>query len=195
MHIQQKLTLIQNCGKMLFDETAIQKSILTMANQINQDLKGETIILLCILNGGLYTAYPLSRALKIHHQLECIKASRYQNNTSGAAPIIEHSTINFQNKTVLLVDDCIDQGVTLQAISQHCQDQGASKVLTAVLLNKTHLRPKNVPSPNYYSLISDTQHFVYGHGLDIHGYLRNLPNIFSIPGPMVHKIMSPATKT
>jgi hypoxanthine phosphoribosyltransferase len=190
MNLHQKLKKIQNRGTLLFDATEIQGSLVSMSQQINEELQGENVILLCVLTGGLYTTYPLSRLLVFNHQIECIKATRYGNNTQGKELVFENPSIDLQSKTVLIVDDCMDEGITLHLIKKHCLDKGAEKVFTAVLLNKIYLRKKAIEPPNYYALTSDTKDFVYGHGLDISGYLRNLSCIYSIPPEEVQQIMS-----
>ena len=90
--------------------------------------------------------------------------------------------LDLNNRTVLLLDDILDEGFTLAAITEYCRQHGAAKVLTAVLVEKLHLR-KVVPGMRAdFSGVETGDRFLFGYGLDYKGYWRNAPGIYAVKG-------------
>jgi hypoxanthine phosphoribosyltransferase len=112
-------------------------------------------------------------------QLDYIHATRYRGETiGGKLHWIVRPTHSLKNRTILIIDDIYDEGVTLNEIVEFCWSEGAEEVQTAVLINKLHNR-KTKLDVTYIGLETGDQ-YLFGYGMDYHGYLRNMPGIFAI---------------
>ena len=179
MNILNQLQLIQDESSLLFSKEAIDEAIQSLSHNIDQHYQ-QPFVMLCVLTGGLYSACELSKKIQTPHQITGIQASRYHQNTSGSKLTYQNLPSMIQNQHVLIVDDCMDEGITLEALKKESIKHGATSVKTAVLLNKTGLRTQSI-QPDFCALTSDTSQFVFGFGLDIQGYLRNLTDLFASP--------------
>lgn len=167
-------------AELIHDEAAIRSATRRMAADIDALLGDESALFMTVMNGGMIFAGQLAPMLQAPVQLDYLHASRYRGETSGgelnwlALPHVE-----LRDRTVLLVDDILDEGYTLQAIREYCIDQGARRVLIAVLCEKKHGRV--VPG-----LVADfvglevPDRYVFGYGMDYHELGRNLPAIHAL---------------
>ena len=162
----------------LYSEQQVEAAIDQMAKAITQQLAASNPLLLTVLNGGIIITGRLLPRLHFPLTIDSINATRYGNNTSGSA--IEwryqpHTPL--EGRTVLLVDDVLDEGITLAAVGQWCRDQGAAKLYSAVLIEKElgHEKPCRA---DFVGLHADNR-YLFGYGMDYQGYLRNAPGIFA----------------
>ncbi len=137
-------------------------------------------ILMCIMNGGLVFSGKLATRLNFPLQLDYLHATRYRDKTSGAdLQWKSYPNLDLKDRVVLLVDDILDEGTTLEKIIDYCNSQGASRVLSAVLLDKKHTR--KVPGLRADFVGFEVEDFyLYGYGMDYKGYLRNANGVFAI---------------
>ena len=112
-----------------------------------------------------------------------LHATRYRNKLSGGELFwkarAEHSLVG---RTVLIVDDILDEGHTLAAIVEYCRDAGADKVFTAVLLDKQHDRKAYAGMRADFTGLDVEDRYIFGYGLDYKGYWRNAAGIFALKG-------------
>jgi len=149
-----------------------------MATNINSTLAGKYPIVLCVMNGGIVTAGKLLTKLTFPLTLDSINVSRYGKQTSGSQiNWIQKPVTQLKDRTVLIIDDILDQGLTLEAIYQFCRKQGASHIYSAVLVDKQLNKPKPVQAD--FIGVSVADRYVYGYGMDYKGYLRNAPGIYA----------------
>ncbi|MCH9669922.1 MAG: hypoxanthine-guanine phosphoribosyltransferase, partial [Gammaproteobacteria bacterium] len=112
-----------------------------MANQITETLGAENPLVLAVLVGGLVPAGALVPRFDFPLELDYIHATRYRGREHGrdlqwrATPHVP-----LAGRTVLIIDDILDEGFTLNAIVEYCEEQGAARVASAVLVNKVHDR-------------------------------------------------------
>ncbi len=169
---------VQKNAQLLHSEAEVEAAIGVMAEKINASLASLNPIILCVMNGGIVTAGKLMTKLNFPLTLDAINVSRYGNETSG-------STINWlqkpgsdlKNRTILIIDDILDEGLTLEAIYQYCQEQGANQVYSAVLIDKQINKAKPVQAD--FIGLSVADHYLYGYGMDYKGYLRNAAGIYA----------------
>ena len=90
--------------------------------------------------------------------------------------------LDLKGRTVLLLDDILDEGVTLAAIADYCRQQGAAEVFMAVLVEKLHLRKVSPGMRADFTGIEVGDRFLFGYGLDYKGYWRNAPGIYAVKG-------------
>ncbi len=176
-----QLTTLQNQAECLYKEPQIQTRITQMATQIADDIANAQPIICCVMNGGLPFFSQLLRQWTFPLQCDYLQTSRYGNETQGSDLIWQAlPKLSFEQRTVLIVDDILDQGETLQSIINACHTQGASRVLTAVLVEKQHDRKTSTLQADYIGLPVPDR-YVFGYGMDYQGYFRNLTNIYALP--------------
>lgn len=163
----------------LYDEAQIQQALEKMASEISAALADKNPLVLSVMNGGLITAGQLLPRCHFPLEMNYIHATRYNNTTEGGSlEWLARPRVSLEGRTVLIVDDIHDVGATLEAIIEDCKNQGAAEVYSAVLINKLHDR-KVAMRADFVGLdIADR--YIFGCGMDYHGYLRNLPAIYAI---------------
>jgi hypoxanthine phosphoribosyltransferase len=168
---------------LLVSGTEVAGCIRRVAKEITEQLKDSNPVLLCIMNGGLIFTGQLLTQLVFPLEVDYVHATRYGHETAGAHL---HWTVRPQlelkGRTVLLVDDILDEGVTLAAIAEFCRQQGAEKVLMAVLVEKLHLRKVTPGMRADFTGLEVGDRFLFGYGLDYKGYWRNAPGIYAVKG-------------
>jgi len=168
---------------LLITESEVTTAIERIAAEITSQLKESNPVLLCIMNGGLIFTGQLLTKLVFPLEVDYVHATRYGHDTNGSHL---HWTVrpqlNLNGRTVLLLDDILDEGVTLAAIADYCRQQGAAKVLMAVLVEKLHLRKVTPGMHADFSGIEVGDRFLFGYGLDYKGYWRNAPGIYAVKG-------------
>ncbi|MFE8070531.1 hypoxanthine-guanine phosphoribosyltransferase [Marinobacteraceae bacterium S3BR75-40.1] len=167
----------------LFTETEVQAAITRMADGITAQLRDANPIIFCVMNGGLILTGQLLTQLRFPLQAEYLHATRYRHETTGG--ILEWKVrpeISLQDRTVLIVDDILDEGTTLMAIADYCQAHGARDVQTAVLVDKQHDRKARPGLKGDYTGLEVEDRFLFGYGMDYKGYWRNAPGIYAVKG-------------
>ncbi len=168
---------------LLVPKSEVEAAITRMALEITDQLNGSDPILLCIMNGGLIFTGQLLTKLVFPLELDYIHATRYGHDINGANLHWSVKTqLDLKGRTVLLLDDILDEGFTLAAIADHCRRQGAADVFMAVLIEKLHLRKVTPGMRADFTGIEVGDRFLFGYGLDYKGYWRNAPGIYAVKG-------------
>lgn len=164
---------------LLFPESRVNKALNQMARAISDELAERNPLLLCVLTGGIIPCAELMQRLDFPLTGDVVHASRYQEATSGAElEWITQPRTPLRNRVVLIVDDILDEGLTLKAIHQYCVEQGAGAVYSAVLIDKMLGREK--PYRADFVGIEAENRYLFGCGMDYKGYWRNLPAIYAL---------------
>jgi hypoxanthine phosphoribosyltransferase len=165
----------------IHDGAALGTVITRMGEQIGAALCGERAVFLTVMNGGMFFAAPLALALGIDLEFDYVHATRYGNATVGRdVRWLHRPQTPLAGRTVILVDDILDEGYTLAALKEYCVAEGAERVLTAVLCVKRHER--RVPGLEAdFAGVDVPDRYVFGYGLDYFGQGRNLPAIYALP--------------
>jgi hypoxanthine phosphoribosyltransferase len=176
-HIQE----VYEKSTCLFTKQEIELALDSMANDIHAKLKEANPILLCVMVGGLIPAGNLLPRLDFPLELDYIHATRYKGSTHGGELewMVKPDT-SLEGRTVLIVDDILDAGLTLASIRDFCKTQNAKEVFTAVLLDKQVKRSPGGISKADFAGITLEDGFVFGYGMDYNGYLRNVPGIYVV---------------
>lgn len=167
----------------LCDEQQVQAAIARMAEAITERLANANPILFTVMNGGLILAGQLLPRLCFPLQSEYLHATRYRQETTGG--ILEWKVspnVDIRDRTVLIVDDILDEGTTLAGIIDYCRKQGARDVLTAVLVDKKHDRKARPGLRGDFTGLDVEDRFLFGYGMDYKGYWRNAPGIYAVKG-------------
>jgi hypoxanthine phosphoribosyltransferase len=154
-------------------------AIAEMAVEITQTLATESPIVICVMGGGVVFSGQLLTQLHFPLELDYVHASRYQNNTVGKT--LDWKALpksDLSGRTVLLLDDILDEGITLKEIQQKCMTLGAVRVLTAVLIEKQLAHEKPIKAD--FVGLEVPNAYVFGYGMDVYGWWRNLPAIYAM---------------
>ncbi len=174
----EEISQILSSADLLYSDSDIESAIARMALQISEDLRETNPVFLCVMNGGIVISGKLLTRLNFPLTLDAINASRYKNKISGEEiEWIQKPKTNLKDRTVLIVDDILDEGLTLKAIINYCKKQGASSVHTAVLVNK--ILDKQKPIVADFVGLEVENHYLFGFGMDYKGYLRNADGIYA----------------
>jgi len=157
----------------------VNQAIDDLACGITEKLGNSKPLVMCVMGGAVFFAGQLLPKLKFPLEFDYVQASRYHNQTNGQHLIWKvEPRENVQGRTVLLLDDILDEGHTLQAIKEKCIAQGAAEVVIAVLSEKALNHPKPIQADFVGITVPDR--YVFGCGMDVYGWWRNLPAIYAL---------------
>jgi hypoxanthine phosphoribosyltransferase len=171
---------LQNSA-LLWDQAQIDAAVEDIAGQIREDYEGgERPVYLTLMHGGMLFAANLALRVGIDLEFDYLHATRYRGAITGSGLAWLHRPqLALQGRRVLIADDILDEGHTLKAVRDWCEDQGASEVRIAVLCVKNHDRRVEGIDADYIALeVPDA--YVYGYGMDYHEQGRNLPGIYAL---------------
>ncbi|HBK45764.1 MAG TPA: hypoxanthine-guanine phosphoribosyltransferase [Xanthomonadaceae bacterium] len=168
---------------LLVDRPAIDAAIGGIADAIAGDYQGEVPVYLTIMHGALPFSGQLALELGARGQdlqFDYLHATRYRGETSGGELVWKHrpATALF-GRRVILVDDILDEGYTLQGVRQWCLEQGATDVRIAVLTVKKHDRCVPDVAADYVG-VEVPDRYVFGFGMDVNEQLRGVPAIYAM---------------
>lgn len=164
----------------LYPRAAVEAALVQMATHLTQRLAQANPVVLCVMNGGLIVAGELVTRLDFPLSLDYLQVSRYRDRTQGGdLNWRRYPATDLQGRSVLLVDDILDEGVTLAAVRDWCLAQGARDVMIAVLVEK-QLPQRTAAIQADVVGLPVPDRFVFGYGMDFQGYWRNAPGIFAV---------------
>lgn len=177
--LPEEIFRVQRDAELVHGAAAVDAALDSMAERIGALVSGSEPLLLCVLMGGIVPCGRLLPRLPFPLDLDYVHATRYQGQITGRdLEWRAWSVTPLKDRTVLLVDDIFDEGVTLAGIAERCRAEGAAQVLSAVLALKRHDRNRSGLRPDVVGL-EVPDRYVFGCGMDYHGYLRNLPAIYA----------------
>ena len=163
-------------SEIVYNHAQVQNAMDDVALNISQELGNAEPIVLAVMGGAVYFAGQLLAKLTFPLHFDYVQASRYGMQTSGAELIWKvEPPLNVQGRVVLILDDILDQGITLAAIKQKCLDMEAKQVKIAVLFEK--VLPNKKPVQADYVGLQVPDRYVFGCGMDVYGWWRNLPEV------------------
>ena len=166
-------------SSVMYTEIEIKTVIQNIADQVNQTIKTDDLYVLCVMNGALIFAGQLLPRLEKYIKYSYIHATRYAASLTGG-PIhwLVKPSKDIEGETVLILDDILDEGITLREIVATCEAMKAKAIYTAVLFDKEIVKEKSY-IPNFIGLKVPNR-FVFGYGLDCKGLGRNLPHLYAL---------------
>jgi hypoxanthine phosphoribosyltransferase len=165
---------------LLVDRPAIDAMIARMGGEIDAALGGERALFLTVMNGALMFAGQLALAIRTDLEFDYVHATRYRGATTGHdLHWLREPLVPMTGRTVLLVDDILDEGHTLKAVRDDCLRRGARRVLIASLCTKRHDRLVEGIASDFNG-IELPDRYVFGYGMDYHEQGRNLPGIYAL---------------
>ena len=163
-------------AEILVDEASLQARVKELGAEISADYTDGNLLLICILRGGVPFLVDLSRSITSPHMMDFMAVSSYgvgKRESSGSARVSLDLQNDIRGKDVLLVEDIVDSGHTIAAVLQLLEARQPKSLKVCALLDKEERREAVVPI--HYRGFSIPNKFVFGYGLDLDEYYRNLP--------------------
>ncbi len=166
-------------GTVQIGEERITQRVGELGQRIHDDYQGRSLHLVCVLNGAFIFMADLVRAIDLPLTVDFLSVSSYGSRTesSGEVKLVKDLDQSLKNRDVLLVEDIVDTGLTMQYLLSYLRGRGPLSVKVATLLSKPSRRLVEVPLDYVGFEIEDA--FVYGYGLDVDHRYRNLPMVTS----------------
>lgn len=166
-------------SEVIYSADDVVRAIEGLASNISHSLAGSLPLVMCVMGGAVVFSGQLLPKLNFPLEFDYVQASRYHNQTSGQQLVWKvEPTKNVFGRTVLLLDDILDEGHTLAAIKEKCLAQGAKEVIIAVLVEKALNKTKPITADFVGLTVPDR--YVFGCGMDVYGWWRNLPAIYAL---------------
>jgi len=179
------LRAVQQQADCIHDAAAVEAALDRLATAITQTMAEQTPLLLGVMSGAVVPLGRLLPRLDFPLELDYIHASRYRGSTVGRDLVwLARPQTPLKGRHVLLVDDILDEGATLDGIMQECRDLGAASVRIAVLCEKRHSRRANGLVADFVGL-EVPDRYVFGAGMDYRGYLRNANGLYAVPDALL----------
>lgn len=169
--------LMDDVAEILISEEQIRQRTRELAQEISRDYEGQDLLLICVLKGGIVFLVDLMRELTIPHTVDFMATSSYGASTesSGAVRILKDLDEPIQGRSVLIVEDIIDTGHTLNYLTRILHERGPASLRICTMLDKKERRQVEIPVD--YVGFNIPNAFVVGYGLDFNEVYRNLPFI------------------
>jgi hypoxanthine phosphoribosyltransferase len=164
--------------EVLIPADVLQKRVVELGVEISRDFQGEELLLICILRGGVMFMTDLIRTIDIPVAIDFMAISSYgagQRESTGQIRITLDLTTNIDGRNILVVEDIIDSGRTLRSVLELLSTRKPKTLQVCALLDKAERREVEVPIQ--YRGFTIPNKFVFGYGLDLDEYYRNLPFI------------------
>ena len=158
----------------------IDKVIAQMAKKMNEELAGKDPLFICILNGSFMFASDLMKQITVDNaQITFMRLSSYEGtNTTGKVKKLMGFTEDLKDRTVVLLEDIVDTGITISNTLEQIKDYEAKEILVATMLFKPDALIRDVKLD--YVGMDIPNDFIVGRGLDYDGMGRNLPDIYTV---------------
>ena len=166
--------------EILIDEGKLQERIAELGKEISRDYQNDNLHLICILRGGIIFLSDLMRKITVPNTVDFMAVSSYgvTRQSTGQVRITLDLKDDIQDRHVLLVEDIVDSGYTIASVLEFLKTRHPKSLRVCTLLNKPERREVEVPI-HYCGFVIPNK-FVFGYGLDMDEYYRNLPFIASV---------------
>jgi hypoxanthine phosphoribosyltransferase len=167
--------------EILIPEQVLQARVAELGAQISADYQGKDLLLVCILRGGVVFLADLMRHITVPHNVDFMAVSSYgigARHSTGQARISLDLNTNIHGRNVLLIEDIVDSGYTIQSVIEFLETRRPKSLRVCTLLDKAERREVDIPIHYRGFVIPDR--FIFGYGLDLDEYYRNLPFIATL---------------
>ncbi|WP_029453403.1 hypoxanthine phosphoribosyltransferase [Clostridium algidicarnis] len=163
----------------LISEKEISNRIIEVGKSLSEYYKGKNLYVLSLLRGSFIFTADLVRSITVPTKIGFMTTSSYGHGeeSSGLVKVVNDIPDNIQGYDVLIVDDIVDSGITMEFVKNHVKSLGASSVKCCVLLDKPERRSVDIIPDFCCFEIEDV--FVVGYGLNYGDYYRNIPYVFN----------------
>ncbi len=170
---------ILSSAELVCDATQVDAAVSRLAAELNAALASDNPLVMVVMRGAVVFAGQLLPQLNFPLDVDSINATRYGDATRGGEIVFRAMPVsNVAGRLVLLVDDILDEGITLHAIRDKLLSMGARKIMIAVMADKQTGKVKPIAAD--FTGVTLPDRYVFGFGMDVHGYWRNLPSIYAM---------------
>ena len=167
-------------GEILVQADDLQRRVRELATEVSRDYEGKDLLLICVLKGAVFFLSDLMRGIDVPCEVDFMAVASYGDSTesSGVVRIIKDLDAPIEGRHVLIVEDIVDSGLTLQYLMRNLKARGPASIEVCALLTKPSRRKAEVPAKYIGFEIPDR--FVIGYGLDHAERHRNLPYVAAL---------------
>lgn len=174
-----KIETVLETAELLYSMTEIDLALDKLAMELTEQFASDNPLILTVMNGAMVITGHLLPRLSFPLQLDYIHLTRYGDELTGSEITwLTEPIHDLRGRTVIIIEDIVDHGITVQAVREYCQVQGVKAVVCATLLDKKEIE-KQGKMPEYIGMTVPNR-YVFGFGMDYKGYWRNLPAIFAV---------------
>lgn len=168
--------MYQDIERIVLTRDQIQEIVASLGKQITEDYQGKELLVIGVLNGGAFFMADLCRAIAMPLLLDFVGVSSYGNTaSSGEMTMTKEPSIDPKGKHVLITEDVLDSGRTLQRLMTYYQELGAASVKLCTMLDKPAAHKVEITADYVGAEVGNE--FIVGYGLDYAQRYRNLPDI------------------
>lgn len=180
IQLNEGLQTVLEEAELLYTQAQVSQAMNQMAAAIDERLHADHPLCLSVMLGGMIFTGQLLPRLNFPLELDYIHATRYHRTTQGS-PLewVKYPSVSLKGRTVLILDDILDEGITLAKIVEYCQQAGAYEVLTAVLVQKELTHRAGLKQADFVGLTVPNR-YVFGCGMDYHGEWRHVYGIYAV---------------
>jgi len=171
---------VLEAARELYTVAEVDAAIDRMATEITGVVQQENPVILAVMRGGVFAATEICRRLIFPYEFEFVHGTRYGDGLTGGElswPV--QPSADLAGRTVVVVDDILDRGVTIAALHEALTGVGVVAIYTAILVSKAVADPATRPEIDFVGLSVDDV-YVFGCGMDYKGYWRGLPSLFAV---------------
>jgi len=164
-------------GKPLYSKAEIQKRVQELGDKISADYKGESLLMVGVMKGAFVFTADLARAIRLPIFVDYLGVSNFASRSKGRGAVRISSDLNenIAGKNVLVVEDIINSGLTMEYVTKNLLSRDPKSLKVCTLLDKVEKRRADF-KPDYVGF-TIPNHYVVGYGLDYQDQYRNLPYI------------------
>ena len=164
--------------ELLLSREMIGARVRELAGEISEDYRGKEPLLVSVLKGSVFFFADLVREITLPSKIDFVRAASYgkEMNSCGSVRLTKDLELPVEGKSILLVEDIVDTGLTLSYITGLLADRGAESIKICALVDKLERRERHVPID--YCGFKVEEGFLVGYGLDFDEKYRSLPEIF-----------------
>lgn len=179
--LPQDIKEIFSQAKCLYTREQIDAALDVMAQKISDKLAHKNPVFLCVVIGGIVPLGNLLPRLDFPLEVDYVHVTRYRGETKGGLLQWKAEPTNsLIDRTVVVVDDILDSGLTLAEVMKYCREKGAGEVYSAVLVDKEEARQPGGIETADFTGVNVENLWVFGYGMDYKEYLRNAPGIYAV---------------
>lgn len=182
MSVSDEVLRVRREAVLVYSEAQVDAAFASLGRAVSARIADRNPVVLAVMQGGAFTAVRLCEHFDFPYELDYVHVSRYRDGTEGGElEWLTRPRLDLSERTVLIVDDVLDHGITLTELCRALRRHAPRELLVAVLVRKTLGTPTQRLEPDFVGLAADDV-FLFGCGMDYKGYWRGLPELYAVSG-------------
>jgi hypoxanthine phosphoribosyltransferase len=181
--VSDEIVRVRREAELVCSEADVAAAFAELGRAVSARVGDRDPVVLAVMQGGAFTAVRLCEHFDFPYELDYVHVSRYGDDIRGGElEWLTRPRLDLTGRTVLVVDDVLDHGITLTELCDALRRHAPRELLVAVLVEKTLAAPRQRPEPDFVGLTVDDV-YLFGCGMDYKGYWRGLPALYAVGGP------------